>query len=486
MDGMSSERNITLDGIARESTKLLGSDIHPVDLKERIDVTPVNDVEWSGLRGQSFCKPTSPELQEILGKYGESGIHYSLQGDPDFSKVAIAKVRISDMTEDMGHDYTSTIHKLLETDFAKENNISTPTQMRIYMKEHDLTIHEGSDGVTEYLLERKIHQVFRHYGGRGKIRGFDDPASDRFFQSKLSEGVVNLNKTIVKGTEIFEQSISETNAFVAEQAGKFLSEDIVSINRAGLESAMRTAAFAATLSVTKNTVSVIRGDIDTSKAVKEVLVDTSSASVRAYATGAMMEKFDVGHSEAALIVNTTVQISKQVLSYASGEIDGEQLIENVAETTAYMAFAYAGRMIGAFVGSAIIPGSVGVMIGQYIGEVITTAVCSEVISTIKFNKEFDRQNAKIIALYKNAEIEIRRSQMRLERIIQKENEELIQAIKEGFTEITIGIQNNSYEKIENGLVVIGSKFSMSKESLTEDKVTKETLFANSNEVLILE
>ena len=200
----------------------------------------------------------------------------------------------------------------------------------------------------------------------------------------------------------------------------------------------------------------------------------------------MMEKFDVGHSEAALIVNTTVQISKQVLSYASGEIDGEQLIENVAETTAYMAFAYAGRMIGGFVGGAIIPGSVGVMIGQYIGEVITTAVCSEVISTIKFNKEFDRQNAKLIALYKNAEIEIRRSQIRLEQIIQKENEELMQAIKTGFEEITIGIWNNSYEQIENGLVIIGSKFNISEEDFIKDRVTRETLFASSDEVLILE
>lgn len=128
---MGNGRNITFEDVARESTKILGADIHPVDLKDRIDITPVNNVEWSGLRGQSFCTPTSPEIQELLGKYGESGIHYSLQGDPDFSKVAIAKVRISDMTEDMGHDYTSTIHKLLETDFAKNNNICTPDRKSV-------------------------------------------------------------------------------------------------------------------------------------------------------------------------------------------------------------------------------------------------------------------------------------------------------------------------------------------------------------------
>ena len=219
--------------------------------------------------------------------------------------------------------------------------------------------------------------------------------------------------------------------------------------------------------------------------IKDVLVDSASSAVIGYATGALMEKLSVEHSEAALLVAGTVQISKQVIAYMSGNINESELINNVAETSVYLAFSYAGKMIGGIVGESI-AGPLGAAVGQYIGEVVTTAMCSEIIDTIRFNKEFDKENAKSILLYKRAEYEIRYSQARLESLIQKENEELKQTILAGFDYLVDGIHNNSYDQIENGIVIIGSKFSMSQEELRKDIVTKDTLFQCTNETLEIE
>lgn len=475
-----------VEEIAREATKILGSDIHPIELDKRIGMTPVSNVEWSGLRGQSYCKPTSPDVKELLKQHGVDGISYNLKGEPDFSTVAIEKVKISDMTENMGHDYTSTINKLLETDFAKRNGINTPTEMREYMSEHDLTIHEGQDGVTEYLVERLIHQTFRHYGGRGKLRGFENPDSNRIIQSKLSEGAVNVNKMAVKGLEKFDNAIDCTNDFIEQQTAKFLTKDLSELNRAGVDEATKAAIFAATLSVTQNAISVANGKKDAKEATKNVLVDISSVAVLSYATGVTKKALNLDNrSEAALIVTGTVQISKQVFAYCSGEIDERQLLENVAETSAYLASAYIGKMIGATVGGLVLPGPIGSKIGEYVGEMITTAFCSTVIDTIHYEKGSIRYEKRMMALAKRAEREILMSQERLEYIVREKNNEIIDALNKGYDKFIEGIQFLDYETASSGLMEIGMQFGIEAENFTQGHVTKGNIFGKKNRVINL-
>lgn len=472
-----------VENIAKESTKVLGSDIHPISLEKRIAMTPKNDVEWSGLRGQSYCKPTSPEIQEKLKQYEVDGIPYSLKGEPDFSKVALAKVKISDMTEDMGHDYTSTIHRLLGTEFAKEKGITTPTEMRKYISENNLTIHEGQDGVTEYLIDRSIHQTFRHYGGRGTLRGFENPDSERIIQTKISEGAVNVNKTIVRGTEEFEKLIVNTNDFIEQQTSRFLSKDLVEINRAGLDEATKTALFAATLSITKNTFDVVKGDIETEEAVKKVLVDTSSAAVLSYVTGVTKTVLNLDNKgDEKLIVTGTVQLSKQVFCYLSGEIDEKQLLENIAETSAFLAAAYIGKTLGSTVGSSI-AGPVGGMIGRYVGEMITTAVCATVIDTVHREKEAKKYNDRMIALAHRAEKEIQVSQERLKYIVQGQNDELVRELNLGYDRFLEGMHNFDYAVASSGLAIIGKQFGVEEEKLTQGHVTQGNIFGKKNRVI---
>lgn len=277
-----------------------------------------------------------------------------------------------------------------------------------------------------------------------------------------------------------------TSDFIDDITHKFISNDLKALHKRGMDEAISSAMFASALSVTQNTVSVVKGDEEVSEALKSIFIDTSSAVVLGYAAGVTMEKLAIERGDASLLVTGTIQISKQMISYVNGDIDEQQLIDGVAETTAYLVAAHIGRNIGGLVGETIIPiPVVGAYIGQCIGEMITTAVCAEVISTIKFSKEFDKQNSKIIVLYKQAEEEIRASQVRLESLIQRENEMLSFAIKEGVEKIVSGILNDSYVQIEDGIMTIGERFQLSKEELTEGEVTQENLFLDSDDVLII-
>lgn len=326
---------------------------------------------------------------------------------------------------------------------------------------------------SSYVTEKETRRLAELALIESKIR--DSIGLDKTKTPIVATGYT-ANKMVTDGAEDIESYIKNKTEYLR-------SEEFAKINQAGMDEALNSAIFAAIFSVTKNTISVVKGEENVNVAVKEVLVDTASAATLAYATGVVMEKMMLEKSDAALIVNGTIQISKQVIAYVNGEVDERQLMENVAETTAYLAAAYVGKLMGKAIGYYL-AGPLGEKIGGYVGEVITTAVCSEVISTIKFNKEFEKQNNHIKSLYRNAEKEIRNSQARLEQIIQKENEELKKAIHCGFENIILGIQNNSYNQIEMGLMVIGEKFNLSAEEMRKGKVTRNTLFQNTEELIL--
>lgn len=476
---MSEDMKNKLHNAAREATKVLGTDINPISLEDRVNMTPVNDVEWGGLRGQSFCKPTNLEMKEILAKYEVDGIQYSLNCEPDFSNVAIANVKISNMTKDLQHDRRATMKRLLKTDWAKENGLTNITQMEEYIKNNHLTIHESLDGLSEYVIEEKIHSFFRHAGGRALYRKFENPESGRFIRTKIKQGVVYTGKATTHVIEKTEEAIENTKEIICKQTEKFISNDYKNIHKSGVNEAVDAAIFAAVYSTTKNTIAVIKGEEGKKEAFKEIIYDVSSAATLGYVTGAVKEVFNISESNnATLLVNSTVQISKQVIAYMQGDIDETKLINNIAETSVMLAAAYAGKLIGA----QLIPIP---YVGPYIGEMFTTAICSELISVIKETKEFERHNKKIISLYHRAEKEIKVSNLRLSEIVEFENNELKQAIDDGFSNIYKGINMNSYDDLLQGLFIIGSRFGMTEDNFREGTVTKENLFKNVDNVRVI-
>lgn len=330
-------------------------------------------------------------------------------------------------------------------------------------RQHNIKIEIGK------TTEKEVLELAKNTTNESKLRnaiGLDDtkaPVSASVFTAKT----------------FLKDSVKNSKDFISENTGRFMSENFKQINAAGVDEAVNSAMFAAVLSTTKNTISVIKGEESATEAIKEILYDTSSAAVLGYATGVVKDVFNIGElGDAALLVNGTIQISKQVFSYVNGEIDERQLLNNVAESTAYLAAAYVGRIIG----SQLIPIPI---VGSYIGEMITTAICSEVISTIKTTKEFEKKNKKYISLYHRAEREIKASNERLKSIIEAENEELKIIIREGFESIYNGINDNSYDLMIKGLGAIGSKFGISEEELKKDRVTRENIFKNRDKVITI-
>lgn len=279
-----------------------------------------------------------------------------------------------------------------------------------------------------------------------------------------------------------EYAVSDANRFVSEQVSKFLPEDVAEINRAGLDSAMKTAAFAAALSVSQNLFRVVEGDKAFDEAAKEILIDTSSSAVIAYATGAASKALGFeNQSDAAILVTGTVQISRQVFSYVSGDIDERQLLDNVSQTAAYLAATYIGKTIGGTIGSAA--GPLGTVVGQYVGELITSAVCSEVISIIQQEKAAKKYNQKMLALAHHAESEIRLSQERVQLLINDKNREFLNKISAGYDRLVNGIALNDMDMASAGIIAIGEQFDISEEVLRRGHVTQGHIFDHKSRVI---
>lgn len=130
---------------------------------------------WTGDRGESIFVPSNPEIKEMLKKYGLEGIPYK-DGVPDFSKVAIATVEISNMTENRegkGYNFEQADQALAEK-WNKEGKDGrtdwTGRDVEKWREQNKYTWHERNDMKTMDLVPTKIHQYFGHFGGCGECR----------------------------------------------------------------------------------------------------------------------------------------------------------------------------------------------------------------------------------------------------------------------------------------------------------------------------
>lgn len=278
--------------------------------------------------------------------------------------------------------------------------------------------------------------------------------------------------------EKVKEKQTSINNFIANQTRSLLSDDLSRINTAGVNQALCAAQFAAAMSVTKNVICIAKGDEEFRDATLNVIKDIASAAVVGYATGAVAEGMGIESGDVALLVNGTIQISKQIYAYVNGDIDETQLVQNVAESSAYLTAAYIGKTIGGTIGSAA--GPIGIFAGQFIGEMITTAVCSNVIDTIHMEQEKRKYNKKMLALAYHAENEIRDSQDRLILLVNEENNQFIDMLNNGYDRFIDGLLNNNYEEASLGLVSIGDGFGIEPEKLRQGHVSKGNIFGKKN------
>lgn len=343
-----------------------------------------------------------------------------------------------------------------------------------------LANNEHNYAITNSKLNRSKGGLENHEYLKREIKngeGVDLKTSVKMLEKEAESRVAMRTQATVMYSENLVHKITDGN----------FAEKVSSLNKAGREEALNSAIFASALSVTTNTISVIKGEKNSKEAVTDTVKDVVTATALGYTTGVVMKQLAWEHTEASLFVNGSIQIAKQAVSLANGQISSKEFFEKTAETAAYITAGYIGKSIGGAIGGVLIPiPVVGSYIGQYVGEVVTTMVCSEIINTVRFSKEFEKHNSKFISLCKRAESEIKESRKRLEYIINKENNELIEKVSAGFENIMEGIRNNSFESISNGFSLIGEKFNLTEDELKKGLLTKENIFADTDEEIILE
>lgn len=339
---------------------------------------------------------------------------------------------------------------------------------------HNIKLVRGSISSSEV----ETVAVIAFYESKAKkVIGVDD-------SPVLTVTVYSTSREAVYAYRQLMKKRAEFNNYIATQSSVFLSGSFAEINRAGVSQALGAAEFAAAYSVARNTISIIKGEEELGDAAKAVLIDTSTAAAVGYATGALSQIAGIADTnDAAVLVNGAIQISKQVFSYMNGEIDESKLIQNVAETTAYLAAAYIGKSIGGAIGSA--GGPVGAFVGQYVGEMITTAVCSVVIETIHYEKDSKKYNSRMLSLAHQAEYEIRASQERLTILVKQENAQFIGTLNDGYARFVDGLMNCNYEVASSGLAAVGQGFGIKQEVLQQGHVTKGQIFSKQKRVITL-
>ena len=340
---------------------------------------------------------------------------------------------------------------------SRYKGLSDDQQRIIANSEHNYAITNSKLNRSKGGLEN--HEYLMRQTLKGENPGLKTSA--KMLEKEAESRIAMRVQATAMYTENVVHKISDTD-FAMKAKG---------INQAGKEEAVNSAIFASALSVTTNAVSVVKGEKDCKEAVKDTVKDTVTAAA----------------TEASILVNGSVQIAKQVLSLASGEITTDEFIAKTAETAAYITAGYIGKCVGGAIGEVLIPiPVVGAYIGQYVGEVVTTLICSNLIDTIRFSKEFEKRNSQVIALYKRAEHEIRASQNTLKYIINKENGNLVKNVSDGLQDILDGIKNNSYDSIQGGIISIGNEFGMTENDFKKDLITKDNIFSGSDETIILE
>lgn len=151
-------------------------DPYYTDKSERLAHCPVAESFISGTRGDGPAVPrqdteTGRKASALLEGFGLKGIEYK-NGFPVFGPVAHDAVEIH-MTKDLQVNYRNAYLKFAEKWSSEKRdgkNDWKPSDVKAYIKELGLSIHECEDRKTCQLVPTAIHRSFRHVGGREECK----------------------------------------------------------------------------------------------------------------------------------------------------------------------------------------------------------------------------------------------------------------------------------------------------------------------------
>lgn len=199
----------------------------------------------------------------------------------------------------------------------------------------------------------------------------------------------------IKGS-VKDSGITNEEALYARQHPILsTAKDVVKIShRAGVEQAKYGAAISGGISLIKNVVAVTKGEKSAKDAAIEVAVDSGKGVVTAYTTAFAGSALKAGMQNSkspflrtlsksnapAIIVTSTIDISKSMTRYFKGEISGTDCLLEIGEKGT----SNIGAAMFTVVGQAAIPiPIVGGLVGSMVGYALTSAFYGNLTKALK-------------------------------------------------------------------------------------------------------
>lgn len=159
--------------------------------EERLSHCPKENSEkgdWEGERGESRFIIKDPAAKEICDEKGVPGVEYK-NCVPDFTDYSEGEVKIDHMTSNRDRVFedaftgitTKSNFEQAREKFAEKFNEEkrdgktdwTPKDIKNYLKDHQLTMHECSDRKTIQLIPTAIHDCCSHSGGVAECKALE-------------------------------------------------------------------------------------------------------------------------------------------------------------------------------------------------------------------------------------------------------------------------------------------------------------------------
>lgn len=244
------------------------------------------------------------------------------------------------------------------------------------------------DGTMNKIKEEmpKLESQLESLKGQGKTDEY------RKAEAKL-RSLKKLDKNLRKST------VSKSEAKLARTNPKLSTAiDTAKIaHQGGMEAAKSSATLSGSISIVKNSVSMIKGEIDKKEALTNIAEDTVSSAVLGYTTGftgsylkgvmqSSSSTFMRNASKtniAATVASATLAMSKTMNSYMKGEISGVECFENLGQDgTSIIASS-----VFSAIGQVLIPiPVVGAVIGSMVGYSMSTMTYKALLDALKDEK----------------------------------------------------------------------------------------------------
>lgn len=335
--------------------------------------------------------------------------------------------------------------------------------------------------------------------------------------------VINGNTNQSKGSKTNVQT-AKKNGYDKSTTKKMAKEQIKAEIAVGAETAKRTiknahkigtaaaksgAIIGGSVSAAKNTVSVIKGEKNISKAVVDTAVDTAQSSAASYAMGVGTKAAEglvkkVGHEVAEKTAGKAVEkagnaiskslvkfaesdnlgraavvlleVGKSTRDYLGGELTKDEFVNELGEKGVAIAMSFGlgyvgglagmqvGGMLGAMVGTVTFPvigtvvfaevgAAAGTLLGDMVGSMVGYMIGSAVYNAIHdFLNEFDPEKTdREMKKYSKLSKQIDSYRIDLEKCFERVRMKNIQMVMNSFMGINEGVIKNDYNMITKSL-----------------------------------